>query len=145
MLTPVAMVTVHTECLDSVAPGIDATAFSTIMAPHVLLPVAAVPLPCNALQYTPVLGAVAPDATGMGVVEPVGVNVPAAGATAPACTVTHAAPLPNTLPLANDEPLVYPLLPSADPLPNALPLANDEPLPYPLPYAELSPPGGPLN
>ena len=129
MLTPVAMVTVHTECLDSVAPGIDATAFSTIMAPHVLLPVAAVPPPCNALQYTPVLGAVAPDATGMGVVEPVGVNVPAAGATAPACTVTHAAPLPY----------------DAAPLPNALPLANDEPLPYPLPYAELSPPGGPLN
>ena len=42
-------------------------------------------------------------------------------------------------------PLPYPLLPSADPLPNTLPLANDEPLPYPLPYAELSPPGGPLN
>ena len=86
MLTPVAMVTVHTECLDSVAPGIDATAFSTIMAPHVLLPVtAAAPCTCAPLPY-------------------------------------EAAPLPNTLPLANDELL-----------------------PYPLPYAELSPPGGPLN
>ena len=52
VLTPVAIVTVHSECLDSDAsPPLDPEAFSTIMAPHVVPPVATAACDCPPLPY----------------------------------------------------------------------------------------------